>query len=132
MVGAGAVMAIDGYTWGVVGAAATDPQVGPDAAAAVLKDVQESGWSLAYYLLPAGFIAGLGALAVGAVRQGAVSAPAGYTLAAAALITGTETVIVSNAYFIAGAVVMLAGGAGTGAAIWRMSDAEFAAGGPAA
>ena len=129
MVGAGAVMAIDGYTWGIVGAAATDPDVGARAAAAVLEDVQESGWSVAYYLLPAGFIAGLGALGIGAARQGAVPPLAGWTLAAAALITGSETVIVSNAYFIAGAIVLLAGGAATAAAVFRMTDADFAAGG---
>ena len=36
----------------------------------------------------------------------------------------------SNAYFIAGAVVFLAGGIGDGAAdLLRMSDEEFAAGG---
>ena len=49
-------------------------------------------------------------------------------LGLAVLMTGTETVIVSNAYFIAGAVVFLVGGVGVALAILRMSDEQFAQG----
>jgi hypothetical protein len=45
-------------------------------------------------------------------------------------VVGTETVIVSNAYFIAGAAVFLAGGAAVALAILRMSDDQFAHGSP--
>ncbi len=42
-------------------------------------------------------------LAAGAARQGAAPAWAAALLALAVLMVGTETAIVSNAYFIAGA-----------------------------
>jgi hypothetical protein len=54
---------------------------------------------------------------------------AGGLLAVAVLMVGTETAIVSNAYFIAGAVVFLAGGVAMALPLLRMSDEEFAQGG---
>ncbi len=54
--------------------------------------------------------------------------PAAAVLALAVLMVGTETVIVSNAYFIAGAVVFLVGGVAVALAILRMSDEQFAQG----
>ena len=76
----------------------------------MLHDLQESKWAYAYYLTPLGFIVGMLMLAVGAARQGAVPAPAAAVLELAVLMVGTETAIVSNAYFIAGAAVFLVGG----------------------
>jgi hypothetical protein len=130
LLGLAAVLSVDGYTWGTVGAQATNPDVGPRAAAAVLGEVQESSWSLPYYLTPVAFLLGMAALAVGAARQGAVPAWTAGLLVVATLMTATETAIASNAYFIAGAAVLLAGGTAFAAAVWRMTDAEFAAGGP--
>ena len=101
------------------------------AAAAILHDVQSSEWSLLYYGTSAGFIVGFAGLAIGAIRQGAVPLWAGAPLVLAAVMIGTETVIASNAWFIAGAAVLFVGGVATAAAIARMSDEEFAAGGPA-
>ena len=49
-------------------------------------------------------------------------------LALAVLMVGTETAIVSNAYFIAGATVLLAGGVAVARPILRMSDEQFAQG----
>jgi hypothetical protein len=49
-------------------------------------------------------------------------------LSLAVLMVGTETAIVSNAYFIAGATVLLAGGAAVAIPILRMSDEQFAQG----
>lgn len=43
-------------------------------------------------------------------------------------MAGTETAIVSNAYFIAGATLLLAGGIGVAVSILRMSDEQFAQG----
>lgn len=129
LIGLGAAITIDGFTWGVLGEVSTKGPAAHAGAVVALHDVQHSDWSLIYYLTPLGFIVGLVLLAVGAVRQGAIPAWAGGLLALAALMTGTETAIVSNAYFIAGAVVLLAGGAATAWALWRMTDAEFAAGG---
>jgi hypothetical protein len=79
-------------------------------------------------LLFLGFIAGMLMLAVGAARQGAVPTWAAAVLALAVLMVGTETAIVSNAYFIAGAAVFLVGGVAVAIAILRMSDEQFAQG----
>lgn len=43
-------------------------------------------------------------------------------------MVGTETTIISNAYFIAGAVVFLVAATGCALAILRMSDDELAHG----
>jgi len=128
LLGTAAVITIDGYSWAIVAEAARRPEVGSEAGAAVLSELQGSGWSYLYYLTPLGFIVGVVMLAIGAQRQGAVPAWAGWLLALAALLVGTETTIVSNAYFIAGASVFLVGAAGCALAILRMSDAEFAQG----
>ena len=130
LLGLAGLITLDGYTWGIVGAQSADPDVGPRAAAAMLGEVQESSWSLPYYLTPVAFLLGMAALAVGAARQGAVPAWTAGLLVLATLMTATETAIASNAYFIAGAAVLFAAGVAFAAALWRMSDAEFAAGGP--
>ena len=129
VLGLAAVITIDGFAWGIAGELSRKPEVGPDGAAAMLKDLQESEWSYIYYLTPLGFIVGVVMLAVGAARQGAVPAWAGGLLALAVLMVGTETAIVSNAYFIAGAAVLLAGGIAVAAPIARMTDEQFAQGG---
>jgi hypothetical protein len=129
VLGLAAVITIDGFAWGIAGELSRKPEVGPDGAAAMLKDLQESEWSYIYYLTPLGFIVGVVMLAVGAARQGAVPAWAGGLLALAVLMVGTETAIVSNAYFIAGAAVLLAGGVAVAAPIARMTDEQFAQGG---
>ena len=53
LLGLAAVITIDGFAWGVAGELSTNPEVGPDGAAAALKELQESGWSYVYYLAPA-------------------------------------------------------------------------------
>jgi hypothetical protein len=128
VLGLAAVVTIDGFAWGIAGELSAKPEVGPAAAATMLKDMQESEWSYPYYLTPLGFVLGVVMLAIGAARQGAVPLWAGGLLALAALMVGTETAIVSNAYFIAGAAVFLAGGIAVGSAILRMSDEQFAQG----
>jgi hypothetical protein len=128
LLGLAAAITIDGFAWGVVGELSANPEVGPDGAAAALKELQESGWSYVYYLAPLGFIVGMVILAAGAARQGAASTWAAALLALAVLMAGTETAIVSNAYFIAGASVLLAGGVAVALPILRMSDEQFAQG----
>jgi hypothetical protein len=123
------VITVDGYSWAIAGELSSNPQLGPARAAAVLRDLQESGWSLVYYLTPLGFIVGMLMLAVGASRQGAVPAAAGGVLALAVLLVGTETMIVSNAYFITGAVVFLVAGVAMAVPLLRMSDEDFAGAG---
>jgi hypothetical protein len=132
LIGLAAAITIDGFSWGVIGVTSVDGRVGPSASAAVLHVIQHSNWSLLYYVGAAGFIVGLVALALAAARQGAVPTWAGGLLALAVVLTGTETVITSNAYFIVGAAVLLAGGIAVAYHLSRLSDAEFADGGPAA
>jgi hypothetical protein len=128
VLGLAAVITIDGFAWGIAGELSANSPLGPDGAAEVLKDLQGSEWSYPYYLTPLGFVVGMLMLAIGAARQGAVPTPAAAVLALAVLMVGTETVIVSNAYFIAGAAVFLVGGVAVALAILRMSDEQFAQG----
>jgi len=129
VIGLAAVITIDGFAWGIAGELSSTSFLGPNGGAEVLHDLQESRWAYAYYLTPLGFILGMLMLAVGAARQGAVPVPAAAVLALAVLMVGTETAIVSNAYFIAGAAVLLVGSAAVALAIFRMSDEQFAQGG---
>jgi hypothetical protein len=129
VIGLAAVITIDGYAWGIAGELSTNSPLGPVGAREVLSDLQGSEWSLIYYLTPLGFIVGMLMLAVEAARQGAVPMWAGGLLALAVLMVGTETAIVSNAYFIAGAAVFLAAGVAVALPLLRMSDERFAQGG---
>jgi len=129
VMGLAAVITIDGFAWGIAGELSANSFLGPKGGAEVLHDLQESEWAYAYYLTPLGFIVGMLLLAIGAARQGAVPTPAAAVLALAVLMVGTETVIVSNAYFIAGAAVFLVGGVAVALAILRMGDEQFAQGG---
>jgi hypothetical protein len=113
LLGLAAAITIDGFTWGVVGVVSEDTRVGPAAAAATLD-------------------AGTIVLAVAAARQGAVPAWAAGLMVLAVLMVGTETAIVSNAYFIASAVVFLAAGVAMALPLLRMSERQFAAGSPQA
>jgi hypothetical protein len=126
VLGLAAVITIDGYAWGIAGELSANPAVGPDGSAAVLKDLQESEWSYLYYLTPIGFIVGMLMLAIGAARARAVPVWAGALLALAVLMVGTETAIVSNEYFIAGAVVFVVAGVAMALPLLRMNDREFA------
>jgi hypothetical protein len=128
VLGLAAVITIDGFAWGIAGELSTNSPLGPDGASEVLSDLQGSEWALPYYLTPLGFIVGMLMLSAGAARQGAVPTWAAAVLALAVLMVGTETAIVSNAYFIAGAAVFLVGGVGVALAILRMSDEQFAQG----
>jgi hypothetical protein len=129
LLGLAAVITIDGFSWGIAGETSRETVPGPSGAAAVLDDLQDSRWAYIYYLVPLGFIVGMIGLAVGAVQQGAVPRWAGALLGLGVLMVGTETVFVSNAYFIAGAAVFLVGAIATALPIFRMSDAQFAQGG---
>jgi hypothetical protein len=128
LLGLAAVITIDGFAWGIAGELAANSPLGPRGAAEVLSDLQGSEWALPYYLTPLGFIVGMLMLVIGAARQGAVPVPAAAVFGLAVLMVGTETAIVSNAYFIAGAAVFLIGAIWVASAILRMSDEQFAQG----
>ena len=120
-----AVFAIDGYTWGVLGEVSTKPGVDPRTVEITLHEVQQSGWSLVYYLPVAFWIGGVAALAVGAARDAGIPTLAGGLLALGAFMVGIESAVSSNAYFIASSAIWLAGGIAVAVAIARMTDAQF-------
>ena len=124
-----AVTALDGFTWGTLGAVHDDRGIAPSTVEITLHEVQQSGWALIYYVPTIAFIVGFATLALTLGREGVVPAWAGALLALGALLAAIETVVISNAYFIAASAVLLAGGAAVAAAIARMSDADFARGG---
>jgi hypothetical protein len=123
------VISLDGFTWGVLGELSGRPGVDVATTETALHEVQHDEWSLVYYLPTLAFVAGFVALAIGAARQGAVPAWAGALLALGGLMAAIETAVISNAYFIFSAAVLLAGGAAVAAAIAGMSDEDFARGG---
>jgi hypothetical protein len=129
LLGLAAAITIDGYTWGVLGDVYQRRGVAPGTVEQALHEVQHSGWSLVYYLPPAAWIVGLALLGIGAARQGAVPPWAGALLALGGLMVGIETAVVSNAYFITAAAVLLAGGAAVARGIARLGDDRFAHGG---
>jgi hypothetical protein len=124
------VDALDGVTWGILGEVHARPGADQETVALVLHDVQQSEWTLPFYLGTLGFVIGIVTLGVTAARDGALPAWAGWLLALGGLMTGIEAFVPSNAYYVAASVVLLAGGAATAAALLRMDDREFAAGGP--
>lgn len=127
LIGLGGAIALDGYTWAILGEVSTK-NVDAATVRLALHDVQQSEWSLQFYALGAAWILGIVMLALGAMRQGAVPAPAAWLLALGGLAVGIEAAVENNAYFIASAAVLLAGAAAVGVGLWRMSDEEFAAG----
>lgn len=125
LVGFGSVVAIDGFAWGILGEVSTKGDAAT--AATALEDMQESEWSLPYYLLPLGFVFGLVGLMYSAHSQGVFPTWAVALFMLGVLMVATETLLISNAYFIAGATVLFAGGAALALYVSRMTDAEFAA-----
>jgi hypothetical protein len=122
LIALGGVAALDGFTWGVLGEVSSRPGVDPHSIRLALHDVQQSGWSLPFYVGSLGFLIGVATLGIGAVRTGAVPAWAGGLLA----LVGVEGAVGDNTYFIVSAAVLFAGGLAVGLAIARMSDRDFA------
>jgi hypothetical protein len=122
------VDALDGYTWGILGEVSTRPEADQATVELALHDVQQSSWSIPYYLTPLLFVVGTAALALNAVRQGAIPLGAGLLLTVGVLLTGVEGVVQDNAYFIVAASVLFLGAAAVAGALWRLSDQEFDAG----
>ncbi len=129
LLGLAAAITIDGFAWGIAGEVSAKGAPLNPGAVAVLHDLQQSEWSLLFYGPILGFAVGVVVLSLGAARQGAIPWWAGGLLSLAAVMVGAEGALISNAYFIASAAVLLAGGATVAAAILRMTDEEFAAGG---
>ncbi len=121
-----AVIALDGFTWGVLGEVSSRSPAHAQVSAAALDDIQNSEWSLQYYVPALAFAVGMAALAITAARSGALPAVAGWLLALGSVLVGTEGLIVSNAYYVAGSAVMLVAGTTVAWALRRMTDGEFA------
>jgi hypothetical protein len=125
-----AIIALDGFTWGILGEVSGRSALHREVGAQTLHDVQQSEWSLQSYAPALAFAVGMALLGITAARSGAVPPPAGYLLALGAFLVGTEGLIVSNAYYVTGSAVLLAGAGTVGLVIARMSDEEFERGGP--
>ena len=132
LLGLADAITIDGYTWGVMGHVSGRVDRHPDQATLqfAFHGIQQSKWSLLYYFTPVAWIVGMAALALGAVRQGAVPIWAGLLFVVGAVMVGIEPSVPSNTYFIVSAAVLAAGCLAIAVPIARMSDAEYARGGP--
>lgn len=119
------VDALDGYTWAILGEVSTKPEADGRTLELALHDVQQSTWSIPYYLTPLAWVVGFVVLALSAARQGAVPMPAAALLAAGVLLVGAEGVVQDNAYFIVAASVLFLGGAAVSASVARMPDGEW-------
>ena len=130
MVGLAMIIGLDGYSWAIVGEV-SGRGGDPHTTQLVLHDLQQSNWSLAYYLPGAGFLVGMVLLAVGLVRTRAVPTWIGVLFGIGGILTGLEGTIHSNAFFITGALVLALASCAVAAAIAGMTADEFATGGPA-
>jgi hypothetical protein len=90
------VDALDGYTWGILGEVSTRREADQATLELTLNDVQQSSWSIPYYLTPLLFIVGVAALALNAARQGAVPLSAGLLLALGVVMVGIEGAVQDN------------------------------------
>jgi hypothetical protein len=123
-IGLGAGFAIDGFTWGLLGAISTDHRAAPGSAEFALHTVQHSRWLIPYYGLIGLWIAGVVVLAIGALRT--MPAWAAGLLGVGAILVGIEGAVAENWYFIVSSVVLLLGGLAVALTISRMDDRAFA------
>jgi hypothetical protein len=123
-IGLGAGFAIDGFTWGVLGAISTDHRAAPGSAEFALHTVQHSRWLIPYYGLIGLWIAGVVVLAIGARRT--TPAWAAGLLGVGAILVGIEGAVAENWYFIVSSIVLLLGGLAVALTISRMDDRAFA------
>jgi hypothetical protein len=123
-IGLGAGFAIDGFTWGTLGAISTERRVDSGSVQYALHTVQYSHWLIPYYGLIGLWIAGVVVLAIGAARTAPVWAAG--LLAAGGLLVGIEGAIAANWYFVASSLVLFAGGAALALFVARMDDRAFA------
>jgi hypothetical protein len=123
-IGLGAGFAIDGYTWGTLGAISTETKVQFGTVEYALHTVQYSHWLIPYYGLIGLWIAGVVVLAIGMRRTAPLWAAA--LLGLGGLLVGIEGAVTENWYFVASSVVLLIGGAAVARVIWGMDDRAFA------
>jgi uncharacterized membrane protein YgdD (TMEM256/DUF423 family) len=122
LLGLAAAIALDGFAWGILGQVSRQHGAG---ATQALDDLQNSAWVWQFYAPGLMFAVALVLLGVTAARTRAVPAWSGWLLALGGLVAGSEGIVVSNAYFVFGAVVLLAGSGAVGLHVARMSDDDF-------
>ena len=125
LIGLAGVLALDGFTWGILGETWGKPGIDRASIESAFEDVQSSEWSLYFYFGALAWIIGMIALAW--ALRGTLPMPAILVFSLGAVMVGVEGAVADNAYFIAAAAVLFAGGTMLAAAIARLSDAEFAA-----
>ena len=120
------VLALDGFTWGILGETWGRPGIDKASIESAFEDVQKSEWNLYFYVGGLFWIAGMIALTVSLIRSGAIPGLAGGIFALGSLMVGIEAAVADNTYFIVAAAVLFLGGAAVGSAIWRTPEGEFA------
>jgi hypothetical protein len=123
-IGLGAGFAIDGFTWGTLGAISTERRVDSGSVQYALHTVQYSHWLIPYYALIGLWIAGVVALAIGARRTAPIWAAG--LLGLGGLLVGIEAAVAENWYFVVSSLVLFAGGCAVAFVISRMDDRAFA------
>jgi len=114
------VDALDGYTWGVLGDVSSLPETDARTVELALHEVQQSSWSIPYYVTPLLWLLGVAALALYAARDRAVPLAAGLVFALGVGLVGVEAAVQDNVYFIVAASVLFLGGAAMAASLWRL------------
>lgn len=122
LVSLGAVLALDGFTWGALGQVTLWPSADQHTLELALRAVQQSHWNLQYYVGALSWIVGLLILSIGLIRQGLIPALWGWIFAVGVVLVGIEGGVQNNAYFIAAAAVLAVGGAGVGVALANDTD----------
>lgn len=113
----GAVLALDGFTWGALGQVSTWPGANQRTIENALHAVQQSHWNLQYYVGGLAWIFGLLILSIGLIRQALIPALWGWIFAAGVVLVGIEGAIQNNTYFIIAAAVLAVGAVGVGLAL---------------
>ena len=128
LIGLGGALALDGVTWGILGEVYGEHR-SPEIENALQR---RAGLRVDAALLLADplWVGALVALATGAARERAVPVWAALLFSLGGVMVGIEGVVADNTYFIVSAAVLMLGSWALALPIWRMSDAEFAAGGP--
>jgi hypothetical protein len=118
---AGAI-ALDGFTWGILGDVSDRPGQDDATLATVLDEVQNNGWSQQFYATGGLFLVGMLLLVAGIARARIAPAWAAVVLGVGVVMVGLEIPIVSRPFWLVGAVVFLVGGAAVGGSVYRPQD----------
>jgi hypothetical protein len=108
-IGLGGILAIDGFSWGILGTVSTQPGADPQTLQLVLRNLQHSEFGLTFYAMAAAWIGGLLCLAIGVARAGLAPGWAAALFGLGVALVGTEGLVHDNVYFVVAAVVLTCG-----------------------